>query len=373
VTAYRAGLPLWQSSRFDLQTRELDVLEEVFQSYINLLSQRALLVIDIDNYHLIQRYLELARSRQRSGVAGPEELYRWEAQLAAARSAMLRSLANMSIAQTQLNQAMGNDADDLWSPADLEELTEANPCLAPEFSANITDDREFEALTAFLLRQALDESPELRAVDAAITAQTMVFNQYRRRRFVPEVGVSFTYDHTFDRTRPSGSLPLPLDLPQDDDDDWSVLVGASWSLFEGGGQAADVRRARAELRRLRELRRQARQAVTQRLYAALLSLAGSQPDLHLTRQAAELAGKNLEVIQEKYARGAVAIVDLLDAQTDTFVREQRAALARYQFMLDIFRTQRAIGWLPELRTPEQRAAWVQALKYNVYHHQEDAP
>lgn len=373
ISGFRASSRLYQSKRFEQASLESDTLADVGQAYINLLSRHALLQIDVDNYNLIQKSLDLARSRHRSGVAGPEEIYRWESQLTSARSSLLRSHAQVSIAQTRLNQAMGTDITTTWNPADEPELVGSNPFLEPDISDVISSDRRFHALSSFLLEMAMRNSPELQALDFAIEAETILLNQYRRNRITPAIGFSLDVEHTFDETFATTGEPEFITVPESNDDNWTAAVVASWPLWEGGGKSADIRKSRAEIRRLRKLREQTAQAVEQRLYEALYSASSSSPNIELTRQAAELARKNLGVVQEKYARGAVSIVELLDAQNEVFQQEQWAVLAKYEFMLDVLRTQRAMNWMPELKSADERSAWMAELNENLYKSQEVIP
>ncbi|MDD4737433.1 MAG: TolC family protein, partial [Kiritimatiellae bacterium] len=373
ISGFRAYSRLYQSKRFEQTNLELDTLTRVGEAYINLLTRRALLQIDIDNYGLIQNYLDLAKNRYKSGVAGPEEIYRWETQLTSARSSLLNSQAQLSIAQTLLNQTLGTDMNALWNPADEQQLVESNPFFAPRFTDLINSDRQFDALRTFLRHYALRNAPELQALDFAIEAQEITLNQYKRRFIAPTVGVSLDYDHSFDQTMASTDEPSPFSTSGADDNNWTAALVASWPLFEGGGKASDVRKAQAEVNRLRELRVQTEQAVIQRLYEALYSTSGSSPSIALTQQAVEFARKNLQVIQEKYAQGTVSIIDLLDAQNEVFQQEQRAALAKYQFMLDIIKAQRATAWIPELHSAEERTLWLNELNTTVQMVSEDTP
>jgi outer membrane protein TolC/ABC-type uncharacterized transport system substrate-binding protein len=375
ITTFRARSLAYRSRQFEQAGRELDTLEQVANAYINLLSRKALLQIELRNLNQIQTYLDFARNRERSGVAGPEEIYRWEAQLAGARSSMMDAFTQVSIAQTLLNQAMGGSMDDLWSPADSAELIKYSRFFDPAYSEMIQNDRQFDALRSFLLEKAMDNAPELQALDFAIQAQQVVANQYRRRFVVPEVGVSFNFDHTFSKTLAASdpASPPPFIPPEGKDDTWLFAAVASWPLFEGGGKVADLRKAQAEIRRLQELRRQTEQYIRQRVYEALLASSSSDSTINLTQRAADLAGKSLDVVQQKYARGKVAIVELLDAQTDAFVKDQQAVLAKYQFMLDVIKAQRAVAWFPEMQDMETRHRWFSDLEQTVQQSTEVIP
>ena len=374
VAAFRAQSRLYHSRRWEQAARELDLLEQVAQAYLQLLSQRALLDIEARNQDHIQHCLDLARDRERSDMAGPEEGLRWESQLAAARASVMNAYAQLAIARTRFNLALGGRMEDRWDPADSAALAAANPFFDPAFSDAVQSDRHFEMLRAFLVRQALREAPELRAIEFALEAQTLLLDQQRRSPAVPELSVSFGYNHVFRRTLADPSLPLPgFALPEPKDDAWEAAAQASWTLFEGGARFAERRKSRAEIRRLEALRQQTRQTLAQQVDDALLSAAASVSAVELDREAADLARRNLEAVRRKYARGRLPIVDLLDAQTDLFVREQRAVLAEYQYMADVVRAQRAAASFPEVKDGADRARWTAEFQQAVHSGAEGIP
>jgi outer membrane protein len=70
--------------------------------------------------------------------------------------------------------------------------------------------------------------------------------------------------------------------------------------------------------------------------------------------AAAAARSNLELVSDAYSRGAVSIIDLLDAQNAHIVADQASANAVYDFLLDLVALQRAVGRFDALMTPEAR-------------------
>ena len=92
--------------------------------------------------------------------------------------------------------------------------------------------------------------------------------------------------------------------------------------------------------------------------AALYGIFSSYPNMQLQQTAADYSRRNLEVIREKYGRGTVSILDLLDAQNQSFTATQNAALAVYGFLLDIYTLQRAISWFEFNRSEAEKDAWV---------------
>lgn len=82
----------------------------------------------------------------------------------------------------------------------------------------------------------------------------------------------------------------------------------------------------------------------------------------LARQAADAAAKNLELVTDAYARGAVSIIDLLDAQNAGLNAEELATNATYDYLVDLLEVERAISSIELLGTPETSAAFFVRLE-----------
>ena len=72
--------------------------------------------------------------------------------------------------------------------------------------------------------------------------------------------------------------------------------------------------------------------------------------------------KNLKIVTDAYSRGALTILDLLDAQNVALISEERAANSTYKFLIDFMNLQRAVGTFDLLSTPSEIAVFRERLK-----------
>jgi len=103
------------------------------------------------------------------------------------------------------------------------------------------------------------------------------------------------------------------------------------------------------------------QAVEQRVRAALETAAGSYAAIALTREAAEAASRNYDLVSDAYARGAASITALIDAQNAAESSAEAAANAVHDFLLVLLRVERATGDFGALRPAEQQRAFLERL------------
>jgi outer membrane protein TolC len=84
--------------------------------------------------------------------------------------------------------------------------------------------------------------------------------------------------------------------------------------------------------------------------------------IELSEQASAAAGKSLELVSDAYARGAVSILDLLDAQNAAVSAEQLYANAVYDFFVDLMEVQRAANRFDFFLSAADRNLWYERLE-----------
>ena len=77
---------------------------------------------------------------------------------------------------------------------------------------------------------------------------------------------------------------------------------------------------------------------------------------------AEAAAKSLNVVQDAYARGAVSILDLLDAQNAALVSQELAENAVFDFTIDLMSVERAVGKFYLHLSDEEAQEYLQRLE-----------
>ena len=357
ISQYRANSQLYKGSLDDWEGTRLDTMTTAALFYLRLLQSKALLKIDVDNLNLTRSNLELAKARQRAGVAGPEEVYRWENQAASQKATVIKSAANYDVARVALNQVLGVDINRQWRPVDIQVGDKGYNFLEGRINDCLENQAAIEKFQEFLVQFALSHDPVIQALGKKIAAQKMVLGQYRRRFVLPQVNVGYNYDHFLSSTYADSSLSLASD-----EDQSRIGVQAVLPLCQGGNRFFNIFKAEAELDQLEKTRLHTTQAAEQRVRSVCYSIDSSYPNIQLQRSAFDYAQKNMQVVKDKYARGAVSVIDLLDAQNQTFIAQHNVALAVYGFLGDIITMQRSISWFEMEHNDAEKQSWIQDLK-----------
>ena len=346
---------------------KLDITLETASAYLNLMRARALETIERDNLNATRQNLDFARVRQSLGVSGPAEVYRWESQIALQRNAAINTNTMRNVAEIELNRILNRPLEESFT---TEEVDINDPALLKnnqrlnEFFKNPWD---FDILRDFMVLEGLKTSPELKAIDAALAAREQQYVSTKRAYWSPTLALQGNISNIFSRqgagASSSSSIPPEFSgvFPDPEDFSWSLGLNLSFPLIEGGAKIARLSQSREEFDQLQIERQAVVNVIEQRIRTALHLSGASNANITLSRAGAESAHQNFELVRDAYLQGVVSIVDLIDAQNNAFVSDQRAASAIYDFLLDYYNVQRAIGVLDIFRSPQDTEDFLNRL------------
>lgn len=307
-------------------------------NYLDILSSKTNQRIRKNYLDLVKRNYEIAEFRERVGYSGAADVYRWKSELATSTSDLLDAQNNVRIAKIRLNEFLLRPLDEEFVVKDIE-LTERlfQRYGGDEIRNSVDSPKSLDLLTDFLVIEAKNNLPEIIQLQEAIAAQKRILSANKRKRFIPVVSLQSQADHFFSREG-EGS-----DVTTGNDTGWGISLNASWPLFEGGGINADVRQALSEKEKLQKQLHDTTRKIELNLRSVILDLRVKSANLRLTKEAAEAADKNFELVQDLYSKGAVSIVSLLDAQNAALAANQSAANSVYEYFISLLEVERGFG------------------------------
>ncbi len=338
---------LQQVRQLDLDGLRLDIARDAVAAYMNVMRTDALVRIRQQQVDLTRTNRELASLRRSVGAAGAAEVYRWEAELATARAGLLDAISANSRSERQLSRLLDEPLTTRWRPKQPE-VDPTLEILGGAHDAGLLDTPDgYDRLTSLLVEQGLAKAPELAALEAAIAAQERAYTAAKHAYYVPTVAAKADLSQILAKDT-SGGLDLGDigDLiPEFDDTAWQVGVQAALPVVTGGANKARRVKAQEELFALKTDHRNVEEKLSQRTLSALDTATASWSTISLRQQAADAAGKTLELVRDSYARGAASIIVLLDAQNNALTSELAAETAVYNFLDDWAEVQRSVAGL----------------------------
>ena len=328
----------------------LDVVLAASTSYYAVLNARSQLAVQENNLRISKANLELAENRVSLGSSTAADVYRWQAEVARAQILVLNERATENQAHVTLNRILHKPQGVRLA---LREASFNEPFVMTrkEFDKLIASPADYATFSRFYIERALRQAPELEQLNAQIVAKQRDLTSQRRSYWLPDFSIGGRY------TSNLGQSGLGVGPPSGENlDDWSVGLQATLPLFSGGLKKANVSRASYELRQLESLRSSAEERVEEAIRSQLHSVQAAYAQIDLTAIAADASLKNYNLVSDAYARGAVNVIELLDAQETSLTASAASAESLYNFLSIIMAMQRAVGGYDYLLPPEERNA-----------------
>jgi outer membrane protein len=236
------------------------------------------------------QHLVDARNRLELGFAARNELLAVETERARAELQVLAARNAAELAEANVRRLTGIERD-----RGIEPVAQAG---GDQYSRD-----DLEAL----VERALADRPELSALRARVSAADSATSATSAER-MPQVGLAASYEY---------SNPNQKILPLEDawNDTWSVGVGVSWNVFDGGRKNAAEAEARANAHALREQLRDVEAWVRLEVTQSLLELSNAKAAESVARAGLEAALENERVTRDRYREGVSPSSELLDAES----------------------------------------------------------
>ncbi len=349
---------LQQSRIEEREALRLDIAMDASIAYLDVLRATTSLRIQRENLKLTRANFERARVRQSIGVSTPAEAFRWESQIANNRRAVIASQARLQQSKNALNRLLHRPLDELFI---VSETNLSDPALLVSdrrFFGYVENPKKFKIFGDFLVQEALETAPELRQLGMAIAAQKRIVLAANRAYWLP----TFSFQGDVNELLAEGGSGKRDDsILSQNDSEWSVGVFATFPLFSGGEKNATLRRTSEELLKLEIERQAVAERIEERVRYTMHLTSASYPSIQLSRDAAEAAQRNLDLVKDAYARGSVSIITLLDSQHAFLVSDESAQNAVYDFLIDLMRVERAIGKFEFFLTQDDQKSFFQRV------------
>lgn len=349
----------------------MDIALSAAESYLYVLRAKALERVQKDNLKKTKSNLQLARVRQSLGASGPAEVYRWDAQYAASQMQLEEARTQRRIAEFHLNRVLHRPLGKRYK------ITDAgldSPFLTADeerFYTIVDNEWTLELFTDFMVEHGVKHAPELAQMDAVIAAKKRYLKSLRHKYYLPSIALQAGITNYFSKTGtgtetsdmsrlfPAFTLgqleALGSLFPEKPNDlDWNIGLQVSFPLFSGGEKVAEHKKVKIELSRMETERQMLAEILEQRIRTAIRLVGTAGARIILSRKSATAAAKTLELVTDAYSRGAVSILDLIDAQNASLAADRARANAGYDFLLEVYRQQRAVNRLDFLTKFEQQ-------------------
>jgi TolC family type I secretion outer membrane protein len=300
-----------KASRAELEAVIQERILAVTQAYFEALLAQKLADIAGQAVDEAQKQYDMVKNRIEAGDVAPVDIYPVEVQLANARLKKLQADNNARIAASGLRNAIGLTRGPALRVVDVSEPpSDFIPSLEDCINYAIAHRPEIERITA-----------QLEAAEAALW--------YAKSQVSPVPTVELSYDRGL--------------VGSDSGSEWSVLLGLSLTVFDGGATKAEIDNARAQLKSLQYTAERMQKDIEAEVEEAYLSLTDALERLSASKANVELAKTNLDVMNAKYEQGLAIPLEVVSAQVSYADAQAAYAQALYDCYIARAKLNKAIG------------------------------
>lgn len=337
-----------------------EALNTVFNSataYFTALILKANVSIQNQNLELTKYNLKIATENYEAGQAGKSDVLRFKSQMAQNTQQMIEAINKLEQGYYALNQLLNNPID---TKIDVEEA---------ELQKGIFSNYKYEQLgqflddptlrlpfVKFLVQEAINNAPELKALDYNIKATERSEKLYGAGRFLPTLALKGQYNYEFSRSGVGTSFPQGLaGIP---DGYYTLGLNLSLPLFNQNKQNISKQIAAIQKEQLEISKENITLSIEKNINDAVLELINQISNIQLSKVFEDTAKEALELTQTSYANGAVNIVQLLDAQNNYLQAQLASANATYNYLQNAMQLERSLGLFFLLQDESERQAFI---------------
>ncbi len=124
---------------------------------------------------------------------------------------------------------------------------------------------------------------------------------------------------------------------------WMLIFGAKWSILEGGGRLAELKKRKSKIRVASNNLDQTILDIKKDVDKNYRKTISKKRNVDVSEQTVELANENHKMISAQYQVGMASSLDLMDAATELARKKIALVLARLQYDLSLLVLKNTIG------------------------------
>ena len=333
-----------RQSRANFEAQVSDAVLQVVTQYWGTVQARGNLEVARKSMEAAEASYQRDKRALELGTLPPLDIYRSESQVASRRVQVIQGEYALKQAEDALRLTIGADLDPYFRALDLDLTEKAEP---------EGELRNVDASTA--LQQAMDRRPEFEAL-RQLRATDDISVRLAHNNLLPDLRLSGNYSSNgLGGNQIDTAVSPPRLIPGGFGDSLSQLFGFGFPTYgftlslnlpiRSRGAQADLGDALVSRRRDLYTERQVREQITLEVANAVHLLEQANLTVAASKQALDLAQKNLAAEQRKHQLGSETIFFVLEAQTELAQAETGLLQAQVSYQLAVAAVDHATGGL----------------------------
>jgi outer membrane protein len=237
----------------------------------------------------LEEGVRVAENFVKVGLRAKVDVLDAQTRLGQAELQLIRAINDIGVAKARLNTILREPID---TPFEVEDILSTEPY-----------ERSYKATKEI----ALQQRPELQEAkkNVAIAEKEVTLAQ---SDYYPDITLSANYFRAGDEPNVDGSDNV-------DRENWDIVAGATWTLFEWGKTRYATNQRRVRLRQAKETFEQVKDGIMLEVKTGYLTLQAAGKGIRVAAKQVESAEENFRISQERYKEQVATATEVLDAQT----------------------------------------------------------
>ncbi|MFH1039427.1 MAG: ABC transporter substrate binding protein [PVC group bacterium] len=347
------------SAERDLEIARLDTARDALLAYFSVLQARELLRIQKENLDSTRNHLGIARVRLEQETGSREDVLRLESEYKGALTSVIGAAFDLQKTSLQFNETLNRPQEE---PFRLERISPeegggVSVFSTPRTGSLLANQADADLLRTFLVEAGNRYSPEVILARLNVEISEEDLTRARAGIWSPTVGARAEYNRRFGEEvwNPdnAGGGEWGDSGPYPDDNEWSLVGYVRLPLWKGGSNWAEMGEKQVTVRKASQALSLQEQGTALAIRSAFFDLAASSTNWELDRDRERIARETLELVTDKYRKGTLPLIDLLDAQSQNVNAQASAVSSFYTSITDLITLERQTGFLEYVRSAEE--------------------
>ena len=344
-----------QQENFSAET--LDMILRVSNLYFNTLILKVNAQIQKSNLDLTKKNFQIAEQNFEAGQSSKSDMLRFKSQMAQNTQTMVEAVNQLDQGFIALNQLLNNP---VHTKIDIEDVALDTGIFDEykydQFVELLDDPITREPFIEFLIVEAKKNAPELKALAYNLEATNRSIKLNALGRFLPTISLQGQYNTIFNRSGEGSVAQQGFTLP---DNTYNIGINMSIPIFNRTQTNINRQTAIIQKDQLNINRENTELAIDANIRNGILNVINQMANIKLSKVSEETAKEALELTQVSYAKGAVNVVQLIDAQNNYLNAQLASMTAIYSYLTSTLQVERFIAHYFILHNEEENNAFIQ--------------
>jgi len=337
---------------------ELDGLLNASISYFNALILKSNVKIQNQNLQETKRNLELAEQNFAVGASGKSDVLRLRSQLAQNTQSFIEAGNQLKQSYNSINQLMNVRISNKIDVDDAELAKGLFKDYAYEGFLDLLDNPKLQpALIEFLVEEAKNNAPELKNLGHNLDVIERNYRLNSSGRYMPTVALQGQYNLAISESGRGATVPIGFaGIP---DGNYNFGLNVSIPIFQQNKKNINRQKSVIQRDQLGFEKENFELNIERNINDIVLDIVSQIANIKISIVAEEAAKESLELTQNAYRKGAVPVIQLIDAQTNFLQAQLASATANYSYLLGSMQLERAIGYFFLMNSDSDNQAFIQ--------------